>query len=269
MAISNGDHDAALSRGLRWSRHPFPGPRSAGARPLYASLLDLDDELAEELDVGDRITARPLATARVLDADIGDCNLAPWFEVVRSGPGLLLLDGVVACQTQAGNRTAVELLGAGDLLHPPVERRDDLLERVDRWRALCPTRFALLDVEFADRMRPFPQILYALLRRCGRRITDIDTLRAITCQPRLEVRLVLLLWHFAARWGKVEPAGIRVSLPLTHRLLGQLVAAERPSISHALRRLARAGLVTGSAPDLHLHGTVERHLELLMSKTHR
>ena len=75
-------------------------------------------------------------------------------------------------------------------------------------------------------------------------------LRAITSQPRLEVRLVLLLWHLAARWGRVEPSGVRLSLPLTHRLLGQLVAAERPSISHALKRLAQAGLVTGATDDL-------------------
>ena len=126
---------------------------------------------------------------------------------------------------------------------------------------LCATRFALLDAEFADRVRPWPQIVQELLRRAGRRTADVDALRAITCQPRLEVRLVLLLWHLAARWGRVEPAGIRVTLPLTHRLLGQLVAAERPSISHALARLGHAGLVTGTAGDLHLHGTLDDHLE--------
>ena len=67
------------------------------------------------------------------------------------------------------------------------------------------------------------------------------------------MRLVLLLWHLGARWGRVEPSGLRLSLPLTHRLLGQLVAAERPSISHALGRLARAGLLSGETTDLHLH----------------
>jgi CRP-like cAMP-binding protein len=109
----------------------------------------------------------------------------------------------------------------------------------------------------------------ALLRRAGRRIADLDVLRAITSQPRLEVRLVLLLWHLAARWGRVDPAGIRVSLPLTHRMLGQLVGAERPSISHALARLAQAGMVTGAAGDWHLHGTVEDHLEALIERTAR
>ncbi len=112
-------------------------------------------------------------------------------------------------------------------------------------------------------MRPWPQIGEALLRRAGKRIADADALRAIACQPRLEVRLALLLWHLAARWGRVEPTGIRLTLPLTHRLLGQLVAAERPSVSHALARLSHGGLVTGSAGDLHLHGSLEDHLDAL------
>ena len=116
-------------------------------------------------------------------------------------------------------------------------------------------------------MGPFPQITQALLRRAGRRIADAGALRAITSQPRLEVRLVLLLWHLATRWGRVEPAGIRLCLPLTHRMLGRLVAAERPSISHALKRLADAGLVTGSAVDLHLNGSLESHLESLIEGT--
>ena len=162
----------------------------------------------------------------------------------------------MAFETRVGDRTALELVGAGDLLQLPFQRSDDLLERGDALARAAPTRFALLDAEFADRVRPWPQIVQALLRRAGRRIADVDALRAITCQPRLEVRLVLLLWHLAARWGRVEPAGIRVALPLTHRLLGQLVGAERPSISHALARLGHAGLVTGPAGDLHLHGTL-------------
>ncbi len=179
----------------------------------------------------------------------------------------MILDGLVAFETRIGDRIATELVGPGDLLAPPSDRTDDLLERRDGWRVLCPTRFALLDAEFAARIRPWPQIVEALLRRAARRISDVDALRAIAAQPRLELRIVLLLWHLAARWGRVEPAGIRVSLPLTHRLLGQLVAAERPSISHALARLAHAGLVTGAAGDLHLHGSLEQQLDSLIERS--
>jgi hypothetical protein len=205
-----------------------------------------------------RLAARQVATARVLNAEVGECDLSAWFDAVGSGLGLLVLDGLVAIDARIGNRTATELIGPGDLLQPNRPRADDLLERTDSWRALCPTRFALLDTEFFERVRPWPT---------GRRIGDLDALRAITSQPRLEARLVLLLWHLAARWGRVDPTGIRVSLPLTHRMLGQLVGAERPSISHALARLAQAGVVTGTAGDWHLHGTVQEHLESLIERT--
>jgi CRP/FNR family cyclic AMP-dependent transcriptional regulator len=213
-----------------------------------------------------RVAARQLATVRVLEAEVGECDLEPWFGAVGHGPGLLVLDGLIAFETCVGNRTATELIGPGDLLQP-ANRPDEMLIRTDGWRVLRETRFALLDADFANRIRPWPQIVQALLRRAGRRVADVDALRAITCQPRLDARLVLLLWHLAARWGRVEPAGIRLTLPLTHRLLGQLVSAERPSISHALARLSHAGLVTGGACDLHLHGTMDQHLQELVGRS--
>jgi CRP-like cAMP-binding protein len=241
-------------------------PRRPEPSALYAYLLDADDELAEEFDVRGRVAVRQLATARVLQVGVGDCELSGWFDIASQGPGLLILDGLIAFETRTGDRVATELLGSGDLLQSPTLPTDDILERSCHWRALRPTRFALLDEDFVDRVRPFPQVVRALLSRVCRRTAELDVLRAITSQPRLEVRLVLLLWHLAARWGKVEPASVRLCLPLTHRMLGQLVAAERPSISHALKRLAQAGLVSGPADDLRLHGTLEYQLESLLER---
>lgn len=251
---------------LRWPRHP----QLAGDQPesiaLYTYLLDSDGELAEEFDVRARIAARQLATARVLQVAVGACDLAPWFESARQGFGLLLLDGLLALEIRVGGRTSAELVGPGDLLQPLDPAPDQLLASTCGWRALRPTRLAVLDGDFADRVRPFPQIVRILARRACRRPLELDVLRAITSQPRLEVRLVLLLWQLAARWGRVEPSGVRLSLPLTHRLLGQMVAAERPSISHALKRLAQAGLVTGATDDLHLHDSLEHQLDALTER---
>ena len=216
-----------------------------------------------------RISARQHATARLLDARAGTCDLTSWFAVIGAGPGLLITDGLFAIDTRVAGRTTTELLGAGDLLQPPEAHRDEMVDSETVWHALAPTRLALLDAEFAERMRSWPQVLSALFRRAERRAAELDVLRAISCHPRLEVRLVLLLWHLASRWGRVEPSGLHLELPLTHRLLGQLVAAERPSISHALRRLSEAGIVTGTAGDWHLHGSVDTHLELLIERTAR
>jgi CRP-like cAMP-binding protein len=249
---------------LRWPG--ANGLRRPRSHALYAYLLDADAELAEEFDVRTRVAARQLATARVLQVGVGETDLDPWFDIARPGPGLLILDGLITIETRTGNRVAAELVGAGDLLQAPMLPADDLLERTCNWRVLRPARLALLDGAFSERVRPFPQIVNALLARSCQRVAELDALRAITSQPRLELRLVLTLWHLAARWGRVEPTCVRLCLPLTHRLLGQLVAAERPSISHALKRLALAGLVTGPADDLQLYGGLQFQLDFLTEK---
>ena len=266
MTVSTDDQKAAARAPLRWPRTDRSGRRQADARSLYGYLLDLDDDLADEFDIRSRVSVRQLATVKLLEADVGDGDLTGWFEVARGGMGLLVLEGMLAFEMRVGDRTTTELVGAGDLLQAPPGRVDELLEGLGAWKVLSPTRLALLDAEFAERVRPWPQVGQAMMRRASRRTTDVNVVRAITAQPRLEVRLDLLLWHLAGRWGRVEPAGIRLTLPLTHRLLGQLAAAERPSISHALARLSHAGLVTGSTGDLHLHGSVEEHLELLVRR---
>lgn len=254
---------------LKWPARPGPGragPDQPRSNQLYAYVLDADDALAQELDLRSRVAARQLATARVVQVDVGECDLSSWFAVARRGPGLLVLDGLIVFETCTGDRIASELIGAGDLLQGSHLLTDDLLERTCHWRMLWPARIAVLDGDFAERVRPFPQLTRALLSRTCTRAAELDVLRAISSQPRLEVRLVLLLWHLSARWGRVEPGGVRLCLPLTHRLLGQLVAAERPSISHALKRLAQAELVTGHADDLRLHGSLGEQLESLVGR---
>lgn len=184
--------------------------------------------------------------------------MADWLAFTTGGLGILVIDGVVDAEVGVGGRTASELLGAGDLIQPAGCVHDELLACGAAWRALEPVRVAILDRRFVKRVRFWPQIHRALLRRAGGHAHDLNVQRAIAMQPRLEVRLTLMLWHLAARWGKVEPGGIRLSLPLTHQLLGRLIGAERPSVSHALARLARAGTVTRRGDEWHLrNGTAD------------
>jgi hypothetical protein len=211
-----------------------------------------------------RLVARPAATAMIFEADAGEVRLTERLADADPGPGILVLDGVLAVNVQVGDRIASELLGPGDLVEPCQHEADDLLACDTEWRGLVATRFAVLDGGFAQRVRPWPQIMQALLSRVERRARNLNVQRAITSQPRLEVRLALLLWHLAARWGRVEPGGIRLPLPLTHQLLGRLIGAERPSVSHALARLARSGLVTGHGDEWHLHGQIEQQLGELL-----
>jgi CRP/FNR family cyclic AMP-dependent transcriptional regulator len=251
-----------------WSNErPHVAPRRPESTAIFAYLLDLDDDLAGEFEVRMRFVARQGTTVRVLEAEPGVCDLDGAFAAASGGFGLLVVDGLVVKETRVADRTSAELIGSGDVLQRAERQVEELLERQDRWRVLWPTRMAVLDAEFADRVRQWPQVARTLLRRSSRRTLELDAVRAISGHPRLEVRLDLLFWHLAARWGRVQPDGIRLALPLTHKLLGQLVAAERPSISHALHRLEAAGLVTGSAGDLQLRGSLAQHRRTLTEPT--
>ena len=245
----------------RWAPAPRPPVRRSSS---FHYLLDLDVDLAEALDVRMRLVARPAATAFTFDADAGEVSLDDRLAQAAPGPGVLVLDGVLSVNVQVGDRVASELLGPGDIVEPCTLQDDALLACATDWRGLEPMRFAILDGAFAERVRPWPQIMQALLHRVERRARNLNVQRAIASQPRLEVRLSLLLWHLAARWGRVEPGGIRLPLPLTHQLLGHLIGAERPSVSHALARLARAGVVTGHGDDWHLHGRIEDQLVTML-----
>jgi CRP-like cAMP-binding protein len=66
---------------------------------------------------------------------------------------------------------------------------------------------------------------------------------AIVHQARVDVRLHLLFWQLAGRWGRVRSDGVVVPLRLTHTVLADLVAARRPTVTSALSDLSRRGLV--------------------------
>ena len=65
---------------------------------------------------------------------------------------------------------------------------------------------------------------------------------AISQLTGVDRRLHALLWHLAARFGKVTADGVTVPLALSHRRLGELIGARRPTVSTALARLGRNGL---------------------------
>ena len=203
-----------------------------------------------------RMVARQVATVGVFEVRVGECDLAPWFDAGRRAPGLLILDGLLAGR---GPRRRPD----GHRAHG--RRRPAAAARPGRRRparalgglATCSARRAL-----RCSTRASPSACGRGRRSSSRCCAAPASARATsTCSARSRASRAsrsawpCLLWHLAARWGKVEPAGIRLSLPLTHRLLGQLVGAERPSVSHALARLAEAGLVTGRGDEWHLHGT--------------
>jgi CRP/FNR family transcriptional regulator, cyclic AMP receptor protein len=95
-----------------------------------------------------------------------------------------------------------------------------------------------------DLMNPFHrQDMGTLLPR------HIATNMAIVQQPRIDLRLHMLFWELADRWGTVHQDGVHVRLNLTHAMLSDLVAARRPTVTKALGELAARSAVVWTGSD--------------------
>lgn len=141
-------------------------------------------------------------------------------------------------------RQSVELLGPGDVLSA-VECAEGFggVPMETRWRALNAGALAVLDRHWHERLARWPQINAALLDRTLERSRSTVLRLALARIPNLSRRLRLLLWHLADRWGRVEPDGVVLPLELPHETLAELAAAQRESVSRALRELMRYGLL--------------------------
>lgn len=163
---------------------------------------------------------------------------------LKDGIGLLVLDGLLIRRVGIDGRFGAELLGESDLLRPwQGEDEPPTLPLTTGWRVLAPTRVALLDEAFARRLAPYPQVSAHLVGRALRRSRNLAVNMAIVHQARVDIRLRMLFWHLADRWGRVRSDGVLLELRLTHTVLADLVAARRPTVTSALKELSRQGLV--------------------------
>ena len=204
-------------------------------------VLREDPELAEGLDPAVRSQAIETVVAREVHLPAGawpDRRL-----LLDNGLGLLLLDGVLLHRIGIDHRFGAELLGEGDVLRPPYQEGESTLTLTNDWLVLEPSRLALLDERFVVQLSYFPELAGRLLSRAISRSRQLAVNMAIVHHARVDVRLHLLFWHLADRWGRVRPDGVVVPLRLTHAVLSDLVAARRPTVTSALSELGKRGLL--------------------------
>lgn len=218
----------------------------ATAKPSWAEpvkLLEADPDLGRWLTPDEVVEARARSLVPVLQAGRGRW-LPPASESRRMHLGFLVLDGLVSRDELLVDATSTELLGPGELLQPWTQHpQDPLIPRRVVWTALEPTRFAVLGPAFTAATAPWPALQRALLERTMRRCNWLSTEHALCQLSRVDLRLLVLFWHLAERWGRVTAQGMLVPLRLSHTTLGHLVGSKRPTVTLALQRLADAGLV--------------------------
>jgi CRP/FNR family transcriptional regulator, cyclic AMP receptor protein len=228
-------------------------------------LLEAHPDLRQGLDTQQAVAATARVVARTIQLRAGAWVPSP----ISSGRGdhlaLLVIDGIVSKTVTLAGRTVVELLGDEDVLRPWDDDAEPTSVPAEvTWTVLRPTRLALLDEHFARRIGPWPCISAALLTRTVGRSRWLIRHLAILDQPRLDVRLMLLFWELADRWGTVARDGVSVPLPLTHHMLGRIIRAQRPSVTAALTQLRERGFLTRK-PDgtWVIHGDVAEQLREL------
>lgn len=217
-------------------------PATGGER---SHVLAEDLELGESLGGRRRAEAERECVARVVRIDAGPWPLGTRAPHRSYAIGLLILDGLLMRRVGLEGRYGAELLGAGDLLRP-WQGDDSTVARpqAGEWELLHRCRVAVLDADFALRLSRYPEVTAALFDRVVRRSRRLAVNMAIVHQPRVEVRLRMLFWLLAERWGKRAPDGVRLPVPLTHAVLGELVAARRQTVTKALSDLSTRDLVT-------------------------
>lgn len=214
---------------------------SPGRSPAkLCHLLAEDPDLAEAIDPALRSAAVETLVVREIALATGPLRRRHLGNL-DEGLGLLVLSGVMLHRVGVQRRFGAELIGEGDVLRPPYPEGESPLPLTYDWLVLQPVRLAVLDERFVVQLAEFPQIAGRLFRRAIERSRQLAVNMAIVHQARVDVRLHMLFWHLAGRWGRVRSDGIVIPLRLTHAVLSDLVAARRPTVTSALSGLSRRG----------------------------
>lgn len=220
----------------------FPSGRLSTLESVVGRFPQLECSVATER----RAAARSAGMARVVEVAASGSLDVDRLASVAGGPGMLVLEGALLQSVTLEGRAGGDLLASGDLIPAPRDRDERLVRGVPTWRAITPTRLALLGPRWAARMASHPEVVSALVARGVAQSRRLAALSAINWEPLLGVRLWRLLWYLADRFGEVHPDGTHLTLPLTHEALAVLAGARRPSVTTAVGALTAQGLIRRS-----------------------
>jgi hypothetical protein len=207
------------------------------------ALLDADPDLARGIPAEELAVARRALVAPLHVPPAGTWAPGSPSDYGTGVSGLLVLRGVITRDVLLESRTASQLVGPGDVI-VPWERDEPLLPIVVRWTVSGPTALAVLDERFVAAARRWPRLAATVRERIVAQVDRLAVQNAIAQLPRVELRVLALLWHLADRWGKVTSAGVLVPMKLTHETLGRLVGAQRPTVTLAVGQLTNEGTIT-------------------------
>lgn len=215
-------------------------------RTSHASRLRL---LEVEPDFGLFLTAEERAEAQrvtvpVLTVGRGKFDLESRLQDAGAF-GAVIVDGVLVHRLVLADHPALRLLGPGDILSRQGGSGGPISQST--YRTPGEVRLALLDDRVLATAQHFPRLFAGLHVRMGEQHQRLAAQLVICQLPKVEDRILGMLWLLAETWGHVTPSGTTLPVALTHDALGECIGARRPTVSLALKDLSDRGALMRQA----------------------
>ena len=203
-------------------------------------LLDVEPDLGRYLTAADAEALDGLPVP-VVELGLGDLDLAQALAAHHAFAGIVL-DGLLVRRIAVGEDSTLILMGPGDFVAAGLGAQS-ILVTARGWRVSAPTLIALLERRFLLGTHRAPRLVAGLHARTIEQAERVAVQLAICQLPRVEERILALLWHLAECWGQVTADGTALRLHLTHETIGGLVGARRSTVTLALGQLREEGAI--------------------------
>jgi CRP/FNR family cyclic AMP-dependent transcriptional regulator len=209
-------------------------------------LLEADPDLGARLEGDELDQARKYAMLPAVHLEQGHWDI----QQLRNARGVrgevygfVLTEGAITIDASFAARRAARVLAPNELIL--LEGWDnDTLPVQWGWTVLEPTTIAVLDERLEVIARRWPSLMTALVIRGADQTRHAVLHQAISQLPRVEDRLLALMWSLADGRGIVRENGVHVPLSLTHEALAQMIGARRPTVSLGLKALSERGVLS-------------------------
>jgi CRP/FNR family transcriptional regulator, cyclic AMP receptor protein len=209
-------------------------------------LLEVDPGLGSRLEGAELTAARDYAVLPAIHLNEGSWDI----EQLRNARGVrgdvygfLLASGTVTIDATFASRRATRLIAAGELVLLDGWESDTLPVNWG-WSVLAPTTIAVLDDRIEAIAHRWPSLMTAIAIRGADQTRRAQLHQAISQLPRVEDRLLALMWSLAESRGIVRKDGVHLPLTLTHEAIAQMIGARRPTVSLGLTALSEQGALS-------------------------
>jgi CRP/FNR family transcriptional regulator len=133
----------------------------------------------------------------------------------------------------------------GGIVLPPAT--EEVLE------AILDSRLTLLPHRVVSRLLEFPGLGDAVLRELAETLRRKQDSIANFGEVRHVERVRHKLLQLARDYGRVTADGVKLELPLTHALLGEMVGSERETVTRGIDQLECSGFLSRDGQFYQLH----------------